>query len=373
MLMFAAGAFGALAVRRLVTSSQWRFARMSGTSIASPAAAGWVTDFLNAAYYLRPQAVRSVDDLRLAFAILTTRWYRLGGRPLNAVDVLAFHRAFGRERFVDRKDSPRGTLDRRQLTAGAARLLGDWFPDAYADADRRGWGVVFETPADKAAYDTERRLRNTLLGTLSPPTAPGRDQTWHTYPPVPVPSAERVATALSAPETWPDYASEIGRFTPLRPGGLAGQTFEIEVVGQPTARTPVLLRAYVTVTRLETAENEEALRAYCDELNDQMVRFGRDEPPPLPPGATPLVAFDLTTHEGHFMGNARNRLLLYIDGGQAYLRAAGNWDPMQWHLGQVYERAGRYAQHAFWGMESPQESMLHQIGLAVEPAAASVA
>ena len=44
-----------------------------------------------------------------------------------------------------------------------------------------------------------------------------------------MPSAEAVIAALTRPETWPDYASEIGRFTPLRPGGLAGQTFEIEV------------------------------------------------------------------------------------------------------------------------------------------------
>jgi hypothetical protein len=44
-----------------------------------------------------------------------------------------------------------------------------------------------------------------------------------------VPSAEAVIGALTRPETWPDYASEIGRFTPLRPGGLPDQTFEIEV------------------------------------------------------------------------------------------------------------------------------------------------
>jgi hypothetical protein len=367
--LLALGGLGALALRRVVTSSQLRFARMSGTSIAGPGAAGWVTDFLNAAYYLRPPGLRGVDDLRLAFAVLTTRWYQLGGRPLSAADVLAFHRAFGRERFLDRTSSPRGTLDRMQLLTGAARLLGDWFPGAYADPAHRGWGIAFQTPEAKAGYDPERRLRNAVLGPLTPPTAPGREQTWHTYPPVPVPSAERVAAALSQPETWPDYASEIGRFTPLRRGGLAGQTFEIEVIGHATAHTPLLLRGYVTITRLATADDEADLRSYCDELNDQMLRFGRDEPPPLPEGATPLVAFDLTTHEGHFMGSARNRLLLYSQDGQAYLRAAGTWDPMEWHLEQVYQHTGRYAQHAFWGMESLDESMLHQIGLAVaEPA-----
>ena len=49
---------------------------MTGSSIAGRDAAGWVTDFLNAAYYRRPVSERDVDDLRLAFAILTTYWYR---------------------------------------------------------------------------------------------------------------------------------------------------------------------------------------------------------------------------------------------------------------------------------------------------------
>ena len=33
-----------------------RFARIAGTSMAAPDAAPWVTDFLNAAYYARPEA-----------------------------------------------------------------------------------------------------------------------------------------------------------------------------------------------------------------------------------------------------------------------------------------------------------------------------
>src|SRR6478609_7671369 len=55
-----------------------RFARMTGSSIAGRDAAAWVTDFLNAAYYRRPLAERQPDDLRLAFSILTTYWYRKG-------------------------------------------------------------------------------------------------------------------------------------------------------------------------------------------------------------------------------------------------------------------------------------------------------
>jgi len=65
------------------------------------------------------------------------------------------------------------------------------------------------------------------------------------------------------------------------------------------------------------------------------------------------------------MGAARNRLLLYEQDGQAYLRAAGTWDPMPWYVDQGYRRAGYDAQHAFWGQGAPEQSMLHQIALAV--------
>ncbi len=77
------------------------------------------------------------------------------------------------------------------------------------------------------------------------------------------------------------------------------------------------------------------------------------------------AGFDLTCHEGHFMGAAKSRLVLYSLDGRSFLRAAGSWDPMQWHLAELYERVGRYSQHAFWGMGSPEESMLHQIASAV--------
>jgi hypothetical protein len=132
-------AFGAGAILgRASASPQFRFARMTGSSIAAPDAAGWITDFLNAAYYRRDPALRHVDDLRLASAIVTTRWHRLGHRRLRLGDVVPFHAAFGRERFVDRARSERGTLGREQLLEGAGAMLGSWFADAYADADRRG-------------------------------------------------------------------------------------------------------------------------------------------------------------------------------------------------------------------------------------------
>ena len=370
LLIGAAFGVGALA-GRASASAQVRFAKMTGSSIAGADAGGWITDFLNAAYYRRDPDRRDVDDLRLAFAIVTTRWHRLGHRRLRLGDVFPFHAAFGRDRFVDGARSARGTLDREQLLEGAGRLIGPWFADGYADAARRGWGIVFETAQERSAYDPEVRLRLARLGPSSPPEAPQREQTWHTYPPVEVPSSDGVIGALSQPETWPDYASALGRFTPLRPGGLPGQTFEIEVVAGAARGRPVFTRGYVTITTVVSREDPESLRRYIDELNDGLARFGRDEPPAVGEGADPVLAFDLTTHEGHFMGRSKNRLVLFEQEGKTFVRAAGTWDPMPWHIDQAYRRAGRDAQHAFWGQTSDaEESLLHQIALRLSRAGA---
>jgi hypothetical protein len=339
-----------------------RFARMTGSSLASRDAAPWVTDFLNAAYYRRPVEEREVDDLRLAFAILTTFWYRREPqRRLRITDLAAFHRAFGGHRF-DTIRSARGVMSREQLFEGASELLGDWFRDAYADDLLRAWGIAFPTADERSAYDPARRMALARLGELSPGTAPPERQTWHTYPAVEMPSVERVIAALTRPETWPDYASEIGRFTPLRAGSLDGQTFEIEVAVGTAPGRPLFTRGYVTITQLVTPDDPTALRAYFDELEDGLARYGDAEPRAVPEGCEPVVGFDLTTHQGHFMGAGHNRLILYAHEGRAWVGAAGTWDPMPWHVDQAYRIAGREAQHAFWGQgDQPRLSMLHQL------------
>jgi len=367
--IFGAGVATGALLHRAAGSEQARFARLAGSSIAAPDAAGWVTDFLNAAYYRRAPESREVDDLRLAWAIVTTRWQRGGGRRLRGFDVAAFHRSFGRDRFLDNGQSARGTLDRDQLLEGAARLLGPWFPDAYHDDERRAWGIAFATVGERDVYRPEQRLELARVGALTPGAAPSEDQTWHTYPSVEMPSADAVIAALTRPETWPDYASEIGRFTPLRTGPLLGQTFEIEVAAGTAAGRPAFLRGYVTISRLVTPDDPDALRAWIDELEDGLARFGGgDEPRAVPEGGEPIVGFDLTTHEGHFMGAGRNRLLLFSFEGRSWVRAAGTWDPMPWHLDEAYRRSGRDAQQAFWGEGGlERQSMLHQLALQVAP------
>lgn len=330
---------------------------MAGSSIAGHDAAPWVTDFLNAAYYRRPQDRRDVDDLRLAFCILTTYWWRRR-RRLRMTDLPAFHRAFGRDRLA-----AHGRLAREPLLAGAERLLGAWFAEAYADDARRAWGIAFETVADRDAYDPEARLALARLGELTPERAPAAEQTWHTYPPVAMPSAAGVVGVLTRPETWPDFASEIGRFTPLRSGGLLGQTFEIEVAAGTTAGRPVFTRGYVTITALVTPEDPEARQRWFADLEAGLATYGDGEPRAVPEGATPLVGFDLTTHQGHFMGPGHNRLLIFTDAdGGAWARAAGTWDPMAWHVDRAYRMAGKDAQHAFWGQgDAARLSLLHQL------------
>ena len=357
-------AAAAVLARRAWRSPPMYLARMSGTSISAPDAVGWVTDFLNAAYYARRPELRDVEDLRIAFTILTTRWHRLGHRRLHAHDVAAFHRAFGRARLSDHAGAPRGTLDRDDLFEGGGQLLGPWFADAYLDDERRAYGIAFESISERDAYRPEFRLKHAKLGDPTPPQLPRNEQVWHTYNPVPIDSAERTIAALLRASTWPDYASDLGRFTPVRAGGLANQTFEIEVISALTPRTPAILRGYVSVTRmLSRARDEAGLEHYASRLSELMVRFGRDQPPAVPPGCTPRLALCLDTHEGHFMGRGRNRLLVYDLDGQAYLRAAGTWDDMPVTLEQAYRSQGRKAQQAFWGDERPESSMLEQIAL----------
>src|SRR4051794_9743288 len=273
------------------TTSALAFARMTGSSIAGRDAAVWVTDFLNAAYYRHPVADRQVDYLRLAFCILTTYWERSRERGrLRATDLPAFHRAFGSERF-DTTRSPRGLLDHEALMTGAVQLIGDWFPEAYADDSLRAWGIAFPNAEEHDSYDPARRLELARLGELTPETAPPAEQVWHTYPAVEMPSVEAVVGALTRPETWPDYASEIGRFTPLRVGGLLGQTFEIEVAAGTESGRRLFTRGYVTITRLVTPDDPDALAAYVAELEEGLARYGDDEPRAVPEGGTAVVGF----------------------------------------------------------------------------------
>ena len=328
-----------------------RFARMAGSSLAAPDAAGWVTDFLNAAYYARPPAERDVADLRLAYGIVTTRWDRLG-RRLRIYDAIAFHRAFGVDRFLR---SPRLTLT-HDSSARAARGCSATGSRTRGRTRRAAAGAS-RSPIPPAAPPTSPRsgCSDAALGRLSAPGAPEAQRHWSTYPAVPLPSADAAVATLSDTSRWPDFGCAGGRFTALRGGGLEGQTFEIEVVAHPAPRTPVFTRGYVTATGLHTEP---------DAIVERLGRAALDEPA-LPEGATPRLLLELTTHEGHFLGPAVSRLVVWEEDGAAFIRDVGEWDPLPAHLAVPFRLAGRAAQVAFWGGGAPEASMLHQLALVV--------
>jgi hypothetical protein len=324
-----------------------RIMRMGGSSIAAPGAAAWITDFLNAAYYARPAGERDVDDLRLALCALATRWAQRGGRRLGARDLPAFHRAFGTARL-----RAGGRLDRATLLEGAAGMLGDWFPAAYADPERRAHGVAFQSADARRGYDPALRLARAGLTPLDPPRAPPADRLWSTYPPVSLPDAGAAVRFLADPARWPDMGCAAGWFTAVRDGGLEGVTFEIDVSAALVPRAPIFTRAYVTCTHvcLEGEALDREARALGEHVDEA-----------LPGGATPHAFIQLTSHRGHFLGRAHSHLLVYSDGGAGFVRDVGCWDPLPAHLSAAYATAGREAQQAFWGPEPEDLSMLAQL------------
>ena len=324
-----------------------RVARMAGSSIATPGAAGWVTDFLNAAYFARPARSRDVDDLRLAHGVLTTRWASHPHRRLGARDLGAFHRAFGARRL-----RAGGRLDRDTMLEGAGALLGDWFAAAWADERRRAHGIAFRTVAERRGFDPASRARHAAVGALSPPAAPPAERDWTTYRPVALPDADAALRFLRDPGRWPDMGSAGGRFTALRTAGLHRNTFEIEVHAQALPRVGVATRGYVTCTALNTGGRAltravDAIRAYVEDA--------------LPDGGRALALVALTTHAGHFMGRAVSNLLVFEAGGGAFIRDIGTWDPLPPHLAAPYTLAGKAAQKAFWEPDPPALSMLAQL------------
>ena len=328
-------------------SGPLRFARMAGSSIATPGAAGWVTDFVNAAYFARPERAREVDDLRLAHGILTTRGAAHPQRRLGARDLGAFHRAFGAQRL-----RAGGRLERDTLLNGARDLLGDWFADAWADEGRRAHGIAFRTVAERRAFDPASRARHAAIGALTPPAAAPAERDWITYRPVALPDADAALRFLRDPGRWPDMGSAGGRFTAMRTAGLHRNTFEIEVHAQALPRLAVATRGYVTCTALNTGGRGlvravDAIRAHVEDA--------------LPEGGRALALVALTTHAGHFMGRAISNLLVFEARGGAFIRDIGTWDPLPPHLAAPYALAGKAAQKAFWEPDPPAMSMLAQL------------
>lgn len=330
--------------------------RSPGSSVVAPSAAGLATDLFAAAYYARPPDRRDVADLRLARGILNTRWERTG-RRLSLRDLPALHRAFGGLR-LGRAGGRLGTLHRDALMRGAARLIGPWFPAAWEDDGRRAYGIAFDSRRAREAFVPERRLEVALLRRLTAPRKPPEKQDWHTYDPVELADPEAAIELLTTPLRWPDFASDLGCFTPMYKGGLDGQSFEVELAMSAAPRAPAWLRCYVTVMRVLTGDEADEYARWCEQFVDgRVVERGRA-----------LAVLELATHQGHPLGRAISRLIV----GEGWIRDVGSWEPLGFSVQQLgYRLQGREAQRQFWSRESPEGSMLAQLAQFAQVAAGS--
>ena len=150
---FGAGLAAGLAISRLLTSPPGPLRAHERLSIAAPDAAGWVTDFLNAAYYRAPGRTSATSTTcGWPSPIVTTLWRRAGRRRLRGTTwCRSTAPSAARGSTAGARVAARSTA--RSCSPAPRELLGDWFPDAYADDARRGWGIAFETRRGEGAHD----------------------------------------------------------------------------------------------------------------------------------------------------------------------------------------------------------------------------
>ena len=333
-------------------SGPLQFAAMAGSSIATPGAAGWVTDFLNAAYYAHPPASRDLGTCASPTASSPLAGHSLAGGDSERVTSWTF-------------TVPSGAGDWASVDASMA------MPSAPEAARCSVIGLRTRGPMTAGAPTASRsRLPRTVVPSCPSsvcdaprcvPTAPRRDpeqQHWATYDPVRLPRPDAALAFLQAPARWPDMGCEGGRFTALRSGGLFGQTFEIEVAAGPAARLPIFTRGFVTCTfatvRGASATQDRELERAVDALDGSYrAGAGPSARPLLGDGAKPLALVILTTHAGHFLGSALSHLLVWRDNEGAWIRDVGAWDPLTPHLAAAYHTAGKAAQRQFWVRHQP--------------------
>ena len=325
-----------------------------------------MTDFLNAAYYRR--AGRRARGRRPAARLLRPDDLLVPqGRGRLRVDRPARRSTArsARERF-DTERSARGTLDREQLLRrrrDAARRL---VPGGLRDDAPRAGGSRSRPPRSARPTTPSAGSSSRKLGALTPETRAARAAGLaHLRRRSRCRRAEGVIGALTQPG---DVAGLRERARPLHAAARRRPA-------RPDVRDRGRRRHRVRPPGLHARLRDDHRARHAGRpgraaptgsttLEDGLARYGDDEPRAVPEGGEPLVGFDLTTHEGHFMGSGHNRLAALRARRQGVGAAAGTWDPMPWHLDQAYRRAGQDAQHAFWGEgDAERLSMLHQLAL----------
>ena len=348
-------------------SGAFHFARMAGSSIAG-LRRGALGDRLPERGLLPPGTRRArrrrpASRLLRADHLLAAR-ARPAPAPRRSAGVSA--RRSGRARFSTTNSAARDARPPTSCSQGAARLLGDWFPEAYADDARRGWGIAFTSPGDRAGYDPGHRMALARLGRLTPERAPrrradvahlsgGRDARGGRGRRGAHRSRRRGPTTRprSAASRRCAAAASTGRHSRSRsPPGQKGAARSSRAA---TSRS----RACVT------AADPAALAAWVEALEDGLARYGVDEPAAVPGrrhGAGRARPDD--PRRATSWARATTGCCSSPTAGTAWVRAAGTWDPMPWPINQAYRIAGRDAQHAFWGQGNlVAKSLLHQLAL----------
>ena len=154
-----------------------------------------------------------------------------------------------------------------------------------------------------------------------------------------MPSAEAVIAALTRPETWPDYASEIGRFTPLRARRAARPDVRDRGRRQHAHRAAGLharlrddhdARDARTTRRRCAAGSRRSRTAWPATARTSRAR--------CPRAASRSSASTSRPTAGTSWAPATTGCCSTRYEGKAWVQAAGTWDPMPWHLDKAYQR-----------------------------------
>ena len=318
--------------------------------------AGWITDFLNAAYYRRAAGERDVDDLRLAFC--------------DPHDPLAPHAATAGCALADvlglpPRVRPRPLPGRRRVRRAARSTASSC---SRAPRACSATGSRTPTPTTRGAAGASRSRPPRRRAALRPRASgcASRGSARSRRPSAP-PRASRSGTPT---RRWRcrrrdavvgalAQARDLARLRDARSGasrrcaaaGSPGRRSRSRSRPGTAAGRPMFTRGYVTITRLVTPGRPGRRCAPTSTSSTTgLARFGRDEPPAVPERRA--AGRRLRPHDArgalHGRGQQPARALR---AGRPGVRARGG------HVGRRCRgtssrpttRAGRDAQHAFWG------------------------
>ena len=304
---------------------------------------------------------RDVDDLRLAFGILTTRWHRLG-RRLRAHDVARLPPRVRRRRGFAGARAALGRSRASSCSRARSGCSAPGSPTPTRDPARARLGHRVPRPPPSAPRTSPSGgSRDAALGRAHAAAARRREQAGTTYPAVPLPSARRRARgARPSPRAGPTSAARSGASPPLRSGGLAGPDVRDRGRRASPRRARRCSRAAMSPRpRCSTtpAAIAAALEPAAAGLGGAAAAAGRDP-------AAAAAADHARGPLPRLCRVARGRVGAGRAPRSSATSASGTRCPRT--LPCPFRLAGRAAQSSFWGGGAPEDSMLHQLALAAD-------